>query len=707
MTLVEFILQNVPLQMLERVVADQGVLSVEQQQALFKASGLSFEVIAMRVVDAYGMQEPKLAAGLYDLFDSGNWEAAQILLGFFQNTDEGRSRNLQASLAARAPTVPFEELHSFMTEVKRRICLIVCRKGKGGRVGRGTGFLVAPDLVLTCSHVLKGFVPTDDVLAGDNRIELYFDFLVGDDPVDDIGPDLAGARKVGVTAKWHVARSESTTPDGMIKLTPDDAERIKKSLDFVLLQLDQQIGMQPLEISGGRRRGWIALPPADDPAKLKLDDWIIIPQHPNGARLRIDFGRYRESDPTETRIRYTTNTAPGSSGAPCFNQERRLVGMHNASIGPEHKVLANQAIRFDRIAVLISQHLGNASPQLTSARWSLSRPGEPPRVILGRDTLLDWLERSRKKEPAGLRDRVYAALASGPGAGCTFSSDVLHADLRGGKAPRAVYGSSGQQLPARAEDFVISLLRELGIDPEKLPTLRKRPLRPGAPEVGNQPEPLTSEVDKLERWLSDDLPSWVGEAITVHTEGRIDVRGAARQEIEFLDARNLDVPDDLRMRAESEEPIWQPRLLWERAYVVIDDLRGQDYTAAGSRSDFSGEVMSLIAALIKGKPEAAMPEGLKRLRWLFLGDLPPFIGAAPSELDGATVERLDPAHISEADILAVFNRMADAQLAYNDLQARLSAHLIAQIILGSENRLKRLQEAVNDAVAFLLNAKKN
>ncbi len=54
MTLAEIILTKIPPALLERVVFDQGVLDAQKRVALFKASGLSAQQIADRVVAEYG-----------------------------------------------------------------------------------------------------------------------------------------------------------------------------------------------------------------------------------------------------------------------------------------------------------------------------------------------------------------------------------------------------------------------------------------------------------------------------------------------------------------------------------------------------------------------------------------------------------------------------------------------------------------------------
>lgn len=708
MTLEEIILLRIPPAMLERVVFDQGVLDAVRRTSLFKASGLSAQQIAQQTVEAYGADKPRLALGLYEQVFQTDWDTARLLFQHFNSRPDMYYYNHQASLVSRIPTLPLRELSTFLDAVKGRVCLIVSRRGDAGPIVRGTGFLVGPDLILTCKHVLKSFPQNEDVTANGNRIEVVFDFHYGE-PVEQVEQNVPLTRKVGLHKNWHVASSSDVNPDGLLGvLDPDVAQRVSHSLDFALVRLDQKVGLQPVETAGGRRRLWVRFPPDTVPQGLQPDDWIIIPQHPNGLPQRIDLGRFRECDQTKTRIRYSTNTAHGTSGAPCFNHRYELVGIHNAYVGPPAKPLANQAIRLDHIAAVVRAYLTDGENLSRYAkRWSTSRPNEAPRAILGRDKLLDWLEAS--PEARTLAGRVYVAQTSDEGAGCTFSIDVLHAEIRDTRTPRAIYGSAGQQLPSTAEDFLISLIRELGIDLQRMlaeATAQPMPPRPTESAPGKPSAPLTGEVDKLERWRSEELPKWLGDVITAHVERKIDARAAARQAVDVLQQQGVDVPRELQEKADAPTEIWVFPNAWDVAYVVVDDLRAPSYNGPGTRTELTGDVQSLLAALVKGKPEASMHPGLKRLRWMFLGRLPDFIAVGDADGNGATLEALNPTAAGQNEILGVFTRMADTHmtLGLGLPVARASVGLIAQVANNEHvnRRMAALQNAVNEWSANLL-----
>jgi hypothetical protein len=700
MKLDEIISERIAPATLEKVVYDQALVNEARRAAVFKASGLSQQEIAQQIVTAYGDQTARLAHGLYQQISETDWKTAAFLYEHFKGNPELLNDHHQASLVGRNPTLPMEELSEFLRLVQRQVCLIVSRNGNAGAAVRGTGFLIGPDLVLTCRHVLRNFTPADDVRANGNRVEIYFDFFHGE-PVTDVSPSLQDARLVTLDQAWHVASHPEAVPDGLTGELPDaERQRITHSLDFMLLRLDARVGLQSLDKSGGRRRGWIQMPPDDVPQNLQKEDWIIIPQHPEGYSQRIDLGRFNELDQTRTRIRYRVNGAKGTSGAPCFNQKFKLVGIHNAYVGPQDNPLANQAIRFDHIAAVV-RHLvkENENMDLYTLRWSVSRPDEPPRVILGRETLLRWLSDSATANPRHLADRVYVAHAAVPSAGRSFSIDLLHAEIRGTKTPRAVYGEKGQQLPATPEDFLLSLLRELGINAKQAETEDKMPARPNTQSTAE----MVGEIDKLERWLSDELPKWLGNVISKHLERKVDIRDAARHALQYFEQKGEEPPGDLKQNANSPAPIFARPNTWDFAYVVIDDLREDNYQGTGARTELKGELRSLIAGLVKNKSEQTLHPGLRRLRWMFLGYLPDFIPAATqADKNGATLEMLDPAAIGKDEVAAVVDRIWQALLPKKDVPqetARANARTIVRLAertANAENRLFALQQEVSD-----------
>jgi hypothetical protein len=209
-------------------------------------------------------------------------------------------------------------------------------------------------------------------------------------------------------------------------------------------------------------------------------------------------------------------------------------------------------------------------------------------------------------------------------------------------------------------------------------------------------------VDKLERWLANELPGWLGRVITTHVEHKIDVRPLAQQAVAALEQQGEPVSEDLRTRANAADPVWFRPNAWELAYVVIDDLRIPGYAGTGARTELPSEVQALVAGVIKGMPEESMDAGLRRLRWMFLGCLPDILAPAGPSSDGATTEVLDPAKVGAAEIVDLMVRMSQTHLPMNDVPAfmmRASASTLVELadaaLAPPMPRLARLQGQAN------------
>jgi V8-like Glu-specific endopeptidase len=76
----------------------------------------------------------------------------------------------------------------------------------------------------------------------------------------------------------------------------------------------------------GERWGAIELASADP----KVEDRVSIVQHPGGGHKQIALHHNTIVFAGETRIQYLTDTMPGSSGSPVFDQEWRVVAVHHS-----------------------------------------------------------------------------------------------------------------------------------------------------------------------------------------------------------------------------------------------------------------------------------------------------------------------------------------------------------------------------------------
>ncbi len=213
---------------------------------------------------------------------------------------------------------PFGEPTAWRAAMKQReqtVCRVENPEGKPW----GTGFLVSPDLVLTCMHVWQAAVgigtEVDSVVA-------RFDFR----------RLLGGDEFMGTTFPVHTS--------------PVVAQSPRADLDFVLLRLEQSTGLMPVEeYKEAPERGWVQV----QNAAPSVGQSVYILQHPAGASLKLAEGQMRSLD--SVSLRYDANTLRGSSGSPVFRHDNwTLVGMHQQG----ENATENGGIRTDAILSAVS-----------------------------------------------------------------------------------------------------------------------------------------------------------------------------------------------------------------------------------------------------------------------------------------------------------------------------------------------------------------
>lgn len=195
-----------------------------------------------------------------------------------------------------------------MIEGFRRIRRTLCRIDIEGKP-EGSGFLVGHDLVLTCHHVVEDQLPIGGSPGDGTLIRVRW--------VADNG---AGEERVDLASDWLVASSvyDPATQMARGQLGVD-------GLDYALLRLARPIGYERLD---GAPRGFLREDVQDRP--YDTDKPVLIAQHPQGREqeLAIETRGVIAMNAQQTRLRYRTNTEPGSSGAPVFDGSLRLIAMH-------------------------------------------------------------------------------------------------------------------------------------------------------------------------------------------------------------------------------------------------------------------------------------------------------------------------------------------------------------------------------------------
>lgn len=206
----------------------------------------------------------------------------------------------------------------------------------------GTGFLVAPDLVLTNHHVMDVVISRH---VDPRAVELHLEPVWSRNGSRGVGAVHHLARK-----DWLVAASPLSRADA-IRL-PKPFEATIGELDYALLRLDD---------APGRERGFIPIP-VD--VRASPGDALHIVQYPGVIDLMVGIqgDSVQTVNKSKTRLTYLTNAGAGSSGAPCFDKDWNLVAIHHSG-DPSFDAAYNEGIPAATIRRNLPAHALKALPR--------------------------------------------------------------------------------------------------------------------------------------------------------------------------------------------------------------------------------------------------------------------------------------------------------------------------------------------------------
>ena len=198
----------------------------------------------------------------------------------------------------------------------------VCRILSKNSVPVGTGFLVGQNMLMTNHHVIATVKDADKMMA-------EFNYQT----------DMHGV----------LLQSARYTFDPAVFMT-------NEQLDYTLIGLAVPAAATPPLSTWGV----LKLNPSADPLP---DEHVVIVQHPGGAPKQIALTANQVVQTWEHRLFYTTDTMPGSSGSPVFNQNWEVIALHHA--GGDQQTNAQGDSRYVNEGILISwikKQLGNQWP---------------------------------------------------------------------------------------------------------------------------------------------------------------------------------------------------------------------------------------------------------------------------------------------------------------------------------------------------------
>jgi endonuclease G, mitochondrial len=221
----------------------------------------------------------------------------------------------------------------YAIRVSQSVGRVIIRNSSRKVIGYGTGSMVSPNLLITNNHVLKSIQESQFSL-----IEFNFQ------------SDTDGKMKL----------SQS------YEIDPNTFFITDKELDYTLVAVQEGSNNQPPLASFG----WNRL--IEEQGKVIIGEYVNIIQHPSGEPKQLALRENKVIDLLDNFIHYLTDTAPGSSGAPVFNDQWELLGLHHSGVPQRNnqgnvltidnkiwrkgmgesqvKWLANEGIRISRIA---------------------------------------------------------------------------------------------------------------------------------------------------------------------------------------------------------------------------------------------------------------------------------------------------------------------------------------------------------------------
>ena len=190
---------------------------------------------------------------------------------------------------------------SFLSEGAKRaksVCRIKVPTPRGTSLG--TGFLITRNLIMTNNHVIENKEQADNASA-----EFLFE--------------------------------EGQTPT-VVNINPTRFFMTDKELDYTIVAVEGTglEDMAPIRLTR-------------NPALVTRHERVNIVQHPRGRQKEVALQDNKVDRVQDKVVLYNTDTEPGSSGSPVFNNQWELVALHHAGFVNPDGTATNEGIRISAI----------------------------------------------------------------------------------------------------------------------------------------------------------------------------------------------------------------------------------------------------------------------------------------------------------------------------------------------------------------------
>ena len=258
------------------------------------------------------------------------------------------------------------------------VCRIEIRDNIGRVLGHATGFLVSPSLLLTNNHVLENYDTAQFSVAQFN---------------------------------YEVDLDLKERPMKSFRLTPERFFITDQKLDFTLVAIEE------VSADGTKVSDFGFLPLISQTGKGLVGEYVSIIQHPSGAPKAVAIRENQILDVFEDYIHYSTDTMPGSSGSPVYNDEWFVVSLHHAGVpDPKNRAefIANEGIRISSIIQFVVERSANLSDDqkllLNDIVKSWEFPNRTPEEMVVEELSDSWYEGSAGYETKFLGEDYEVSL---------------------------------------------------------------------------------------------------------------------------------------------------------------------------------------------------------------------------------------------------------------------------------------------------------
>lgn len=193
----------------------------------------------------------------------------------------------------------YSNFADLIEDAKRKVGKIAVKQGSK-IVAFATGFMVSPRLLLTNWHVFNSKAD-----AATSEVTFFYEY------------DINGDAMQGVC----------------YKLDADNFFYSSKELDYCMVAVSPKdiTGMHGLEDIG-----YLYLDPAMGKLGEEGQELLNIIHHPDGDYKQLSIRQNEFVKITDSTIWYKTDTAPGSSGGPVYNDQWQVVALHHMGVAQKN-----------------------------------------------------------------------------------------------------------------------------------------------------------------------------------------------------------------------------------------------------------------------------------------------------------------------------------------------------------------------------------